>query len=113
MKDSFYPRSVAAVLTTTATEIYTTPPLFNGEVISILTTNTTNANADVTIEWYNSADNTWYALLYLHPLAGYGHYQLKDSLFLQSGSKIRATSSSHSAVTITIHIKEYFRQNNV
>lgn len=113
MKDDFYPRSVAAVLITTATEIYTTPISFNGEVVSILITNTTNGNSNVTIEWYNSANNTWYALLYLHPLTGYGHYQLENALFLQSGSKIRATSSAHSAITITLHIKEYFRQNNV
>ena len=113
MKDGFYPRSVASVLTTDATEIYTTPPFFNGDVASILVVNTTNGNSNVTIEWYNSANDTWYALLYLHPLAGYGHYQLENALFLQSGSKIRATSSSHSAVTITLHIKEYFRQNNV
>lgn len=113
MKDGFYPRSVAVVLTTTATEIYVAPLSFIGEVDSILVTNSTNSNADVTIEWYNSVDSTWYALLYLHPLSGYGHFQLENSLFLQSGSKIRATVSSHAAVTITVRVKEYFRQNNV
>lgn len=113
MKDVYYPRSVAAVLTTTATVLYTAPTSFTGEVGSILVTNTTNANADVTIEWYDSVTSTWYALLYLHPLSGYGHFQLENSLFLQSGSKVRATVSTHSAVTITMKIKEYFRQNNV
>lgn len=113
MIDGFYPRSVAAVLTTAATEIYTTPPSFVGEPVSILVTNTTNSNVNVTIEWYDSVASTWYALLHLHPLSGYGHFQLENSLFLHSGGKIRATVSTHGAVTITMKIKEYFRQNNV
>lgn len=113
MKDTFYPRSVALVLTTTPSVVYTAPASFVTEVESILVTNTTNANADVTIEWYDPSSASWSALIYLRPIAGYGFLQLQNSLFLSRSGAIRASVGTHAAVTISLKLKEYFIQNNV
>ncbi len=101
------------MLTTTPSDVYVAPSQFVGEVESMLITNTTNTNADVTVEWYDNVTAQWYTILHLRPIAGYGYFQLENFLFLSRGSKIRAVVNAHGAVTVTLKIKEHFTQNNV
>lgn len=113
MRDIYYPRSKGAVLTTTPTVVYTAPISFTAEIESIIITNTTNSNSDVTVEWYDAGTATWFVLFHARPLAGYAHVQLENSLFLIKDGKIRATAGTHGAVTISLKIKEHFIQTNV
>ena len=101
-------RTVALELTTSNQDVYTAPPSFKATVDSILITNSSNAPATVTMEWWNKTLNTYTKLLGGTPIQACGIIQITDSMAIDQGDLVRALASANSAITVTIRATETY-----
>ena len=101
-------RTVAKQLTTSYQDVYTAPPSFKATVDSILITNSSNAPATVTMEWWNKTLNEYTYLLGETVIHANGVVQLTDTMAIDQGDIVRALASANSAITVTIRATESY-----
>lgn len=111
--NSLKTKSVAKVLATTNTTIYTAPAQFRAEVESLVICSSHNNAAAVTIQWFDVVDNAWYNLFSGHSIPANGTVLFENVLYLERLGAIRASSTVANAITVTLKLKETFALSNV
>ena len=101
-------RTVSLELTTSNQDIYTVPNNYEAEVKSIYIANNTSNQVTFSMDWYDSANTTYYTMAETTKLIANGLIQITDPLWLQKTDKIRGLCSSSNAVTITIQVEENY-----
>lgn len=101
-------RTISKALTTSNTDLYVVPDRWNGEVFSILITNTTNSPRKISMEWYDSVNGVWSYLMKDMPLVPNGIIQIEESMYLVATDKIRGLADVNSSVTVTLKVLEDF-----
>ena len=104
-------RTVSAELTTSNADIYTAPARFNSDVYSILISNASSSEVTVSLDWYDSANTTYYTIAEAVKLKANSMIQITEyPVFLQKNDKIRGLASANSSITVTIAADEYFEE---
>ena len=101
-------RTLGLQLGTSNSTIYTTPTNWEGSVTSIIITNLTGSTKTVSLDWYESASTTYYAILKLTPVPPNGIIQITDPLWLSQGDTIRGLASASASITVSIRVEELF-----
>ena len=101
-------RTIGLELTTSNQDIYTVPNNYEAEVKSIYIANNTNGGKTFSLDWYDSANTTYYTMAETTTLLPNALIQITDPLWLQNGDKIRGLCSSSNGVTITIKVEENY-----
>jgi hypothetical protein len=101
-------RTLGKVLATSNSNIYTVPARWNAAVTSIIVANTTSSSTQVSIEWYDSFNTTWYYIMKDTVLVPNSVLQIEEPLYLIATDQIRGLASVDSSVTVTIKLFEDF-----
>ena len=107
-------RTVGANLTAEVEkEVYTCPNNFTAKVDLIFVTNNTNGNKSITIQWFDYTTDANYNIAPAVVIAAYQFLQLSDGyLVLNSGDKLKFTSSAGSDMSVVVSVEEYFDPAN-
>ena len=101
-------RTVSLELTTSNQDIYTVPIIYEAEIKSIYIANNTSNQLTFSLDWYDSANTTYYTLAETTKLIANGLIQITDGFWLYQGDKVRGLCSSNNNVTITIKVEEHY-----
>ena len=101
-------RTLGKVLATSNSNIYTVPARWNAAVTSIIVANTTSSSTQVSIEWYDSVNTTWYYIMKDTVLVPNSVLQIEEPLYLIATDQIRGLASVDSSVTVTFKVLEDF-----
>lgn len=101
-------RTVPSTLGTSNADIYVVPNGYKARITSIWINNTVAASRTFSLDWYESATSTWHTLAEAVELTGNSLLQIENSIYLQSGDKLRALASAASSVSISVFVEEYF-----
>ena len=103
-------RSVAKVLTTSTTDIYTVTAAFKAEVDSIVITNISGSDVRLDLDWYEATTTTSYALANDTIIKANSVVQLTNALYLDKNDKITGSAVVDSVITVTVRTREYFAE---
>lgn len=101
-------RTVALQLTTSPTAIYSVPDNYEAEVQSIVISSIATNTRTFTIEWYNEATSSYFALAKDVEIEGNTIVQATTPLWLVQGESVRGSASANSSVVVTIYVKEWY-----
>lgn len=102
-------RTLGKLLTTSNADIYTVPSRYTGYIFSILVSNEAATPTTISLDWYDSASGTYYAIMKTVSVNANSVMQISDEpLVLQAGDKIRGLAGSNSAITVSIKVQEEF-----
>ena len=101
-------RTVSLELTTSNQDIYTVPNNYEAEVKSIYISSHSSNELRFSLDWYDSANTTYYTLAENTKLLPNGLVQITDGFWLQKNDKIRGLCSSNNNVTVTIKVEENY-----
>ena len=94
-------------------EVYICPNNFTAKVDLIFVTNNTNGNESITIQWYDYTTDTNYNIAPSVVIAAYQFLELSNGyLVLNSGDKLKFTSSAGSSMSAVVSVEEYFDPAN-
>ena len=103
-------RTVALESTTVNQDIYKMPAAITTEVNSIYINNASSSLVTFSLDWYDAASTTFYALAELVELPANSLLPITDyPLYLIGSDKIRGLASANSAVNITVSLEEFFQ----
>jgi hypothetical protein len=101
-------RTLALELTTSDATIYTVPTNYETEVQSIVISNAAGAKRKFTLEWYNSATSSYYALASEVEIEANAIIQVTVPLWLVKGESLRGSADVASSIVVTVYVKEHF-----
>jgi hypothetical protein len=101
-------RTVALELTTSDATIYTVPDNHEAEVQSIVISNVASNLRKFSIDWYNLATTTYFAMANDVEIEGNALIQATTPLWLLQGESIRGSANINSSVVVTVYVKEHY-----
>lgn len=101
-------RTVGKELTTSNSNVYVVPPRYIADVYSIYIANTSSLPATISLDWYDSATSTYYALTEQMPLTANSALQITEALMLQPNDVIRGLASANSSITVSVKVTETY-----
>ena len=101
-------RTVALALTTANQDIYTVPNNYEAQIKSILISNATTSQVKFSLDWYDSANTTYYTIAETTILQPNSILQITDSLWLLEQDKLRGLASANNSVSISINVEEAY-----
>jgi hypothetical protein len=94
-------------------EVYICPNNFTAKVDLIFVTNNTNGNESITIQWYDYTADMNYNIAPAVVISAFNFLQLSNGyLVLNSGDKLKFTSSAGSSMSAVVSVEEYFDPAN-
>lgn len=102
-------RALAKELTTSNQDIYAVPGHFVSKVTSIIISNKASTSETFTLEWYDSANTTYFPIGSQVQMEKNSIIQIDEVMYLQSTDKLRGLASNNSAITVTVSVEETFR----
>lgn len=101
-------RTYGLLLTTSNADIYTVPPNYESFVKSIIVTNESSSPVKFSLDWYNSANSTYYTIAEQVTVLGNTFFQITDGFWLYKGDKFRGLALSNNAITVSVYVEETF-----
>jgi hypothetical protein len=101
-------RTLALELTTSNGNIYSVPANHEAEVQSIVISNIATTTRKFTLEWYNAATTSYFALAKDVEIHGNAIIQVTAPLWLLKDELLRGSASANSSIVITVYVKEYY-----
>ena len=111
---SKYHSESLSLTTTDVTTVYTVPNNYSSIVKLLLVSNTGSSNANITIEWYHSADAETHTIMGNEQIAGNSHEKLLAAdapMFLHAGDILKATAGTANVFEMTISAEEFYDPN--
>jgi hypothetical protein len=101
-------RTLALELTTSNGTIYSVPANHETEVQSIVISNISASSKTFTLEWYNAATTSYFALAKDVQIHGNSMLQVTVPLWLLKSELLRGSASANSSVVVTVYVKEHY-----
>jgi len=101
-------RSVGLQLATTNSTIYTVPPNWEAYITSIYIANESSSPVTFSLDWYESATSTTFAMAEKVQMLPNSMIQITDVLSLGQGDTISGLASASSSITISLRVEEAF-----
>jgi hypothetical protein len=101
-------RTVGLVLGTADADVYSVPPNYEAEIVSIVITNTTSGNKSFSLGWYDAASTNTYEIAEDTEIRNNGIVQITQPLWLRKGDKLVGSASVDTSVTVSVLVTEYF-----
>lgn len=101
-------RTVAKTLTTTNANIYVVPLRYSAYVDSIIISNVSAASATFSLDWYDSANATYYPIGGQVVMQPHSVIQITDGFVLQYNDTFRGLASVDATITVSVRVREEY-----
>ena len=90
--------------------IYTCPPNHDATIDFLHVSNGSNAQHNVTIQWYHADTNSYHHLINAKAVSGHDVYNIvtSDRIHLHAGDKILAFDGASGGLEVFISVRQYY-----
>ena len=93
--------------------VYTCPPNHDATIDFLHVSNGSNAQHNVTIQWYHADTDSYHHLINAKAVAGHDVYNIVtcDRIHLHAGDKILAFDGTSGGLEVFISVRQYYNPN--